>query len=182
MEEVLGKLNQLENIILNVKDELEQKIEELRQENQMQHQEFDKRIETIRQENQVQHEGIHAKIGDLREENQMQHQEFDERIETIRQENQVQHEGIYEKIKNFREENQSQHEEMCLQIYGKMILEHTKLEGKIKQELQNQFAIERAKNVERIKRLNDLDSRIEKTEVDVMLCQDEISELKGSMV
>lgn len=121
MEEVLGKLNQLENIILNVKDELEQRIEELRQENQAQHEEI-------------------------------------------------------------REENQSQHEEMCLQIYGKMILEHTKLEGKIKQELQNQFAIERAKNVERIKRLNDLDSRIEKTEVDVMLCQDDISELKGSMV
>ncbi len=128
MEEVLGKLNQLESIILNVKNELEEKIEELRG------------------ENQAQHEEIHAKI------------------------------------ENFREENQKQHEEMCLQIYGKMILENTKLERKIKQELQNQFTIERAKNVERIKRLNDLDSRIEKTEVDVMLCQDEISELKRSMV
>ena len=128
MEEVLGKLNQLESIILNVKNEREEKIEELRG------------------ENQAQHEEIHAKI------------------------------------ENFREENQKQHEEMCLQIYGKMILENTKLERKIKQELQNQFTIERAKNVERIKRLNDLDSRIEKTEVDVMLCQDEISELKRSMV
>lgn len=153
MEEVLSKMNQLESIILNAKNELEQRIEELRQDNQMQHEEIQEK--TTRQ------------IEELRKENQRQ-------IEELRKDNQKQ-------IEELCQENEAQHKQMYLQICGKMILENTKLERKIKKELQNQFAMGKMKNVEKVRRLNDLDSRVEKNESDIMLCQSEVSKLKESM-
>lgn len=132
MEEVLAKMNQLESIILSVKDELERKM--------------DHDNETTRTQ-----------------------------IEELRQENRTQ-------IEQLRLENEEQHKQMYLQICGKMILENTKLERKIRKEIQNQFAMEKAKNVEKVRRLNNLDSRIEKNESDIMLCQNEISEMKKSIV
>ena len=130
MEEVLLKMNQLESIILNAKDELEQRIEELRQDNQIQHKEIQE--ETKRQ------------IEELRQENQVQHKEIQEETKS--------------QIEELRQGNAEQHKQLYLQICGKMILEHTKLERKIKKELQNQFAMVKIKNVEKVRKLNDLDS------------------------
>ena len=198
MEEVLLKMNQLESIILNAKDELEQRIEELRQDNQIQHKEIQeetkRQIEELRQDNQMQHKEVQEEtkrqIEELRQDNQIQHKEIQEetkrQIEELCQDNQMQHKEIQEETKSqieeLRQENAEQHKQLYLQICGKMILENTKLERKIKKELQNQFAMGKMKNVEKVRKLNDLDSRVEKNESDIMLCQSEISELKKSIV
>ena len=94
-----------------------------------------------------------------------------------------------------REEIKVEHDKLC----AKFILNQTRLEKQLNERLdkveENSARLERKvdqiysivmsekeKNFERNKRVNKLDNRLEKAEADIMSCQNEIFELKESMV